>query len=320
MERHSKPADIAGNLFWGTLILLIGVTWLAINLGLVSESVWDQLWPLWPVLLIIWGLNIILQRTALHILCYLSPLILILAFAYAIASATPDSAGAAWRWTQPLGTLTAPAGPVEDYSYTYDLPANVEEVALTLDLGACRLEVEEAADPDQVSISYQGNVGIPEVDFTLEDGRLEVAGSSPSTRRAGRNTHQEWTVQLPARIPLSLSLDAGAADCRLDLRGFRLRTLDCDSGATKLKALLPPPGDEGYTVNLDTGAATTELRFPAGAPVVVQSDAALSVTNLREAGFRKRDGKWFSEGYAEGVPHARVSLEAGASTLSIQFD
>jgi hypothetical protein len=69
---------------WGITLILIGLLFLANNLGEVSWWVWYDLLRLWPVLLIVVGLEIIVKRSKLQMLGYLSSVIVIAAFAYVV--------------------------------------------------------------------------------------------------------------------------------------------------------------------------------------------------------------------------------------------
>jgi hypothetical protein len=69
---------------WGITLILVGLVFLANNLGGLSWWVWYDLMRLWPVLLIVIGLEIIVKRSKLQVLGYLSSILVIATFAYVI--------------------------------------------------------------------------------------------------------------------------------------------------------------------------------------------------------------------------------------------
>ena len=69
---------------WGITLILVGLVFLANNLGQLSWWVWYDLMRLWPVLLIVIGLEIIVRRSKVQMLGYLSSLIVIASFAYVV--------------------------------------------------------------------------------------------------------------------------------------------------------------------------------------------------------------------------------------------
>src|SRR5210317_857070 len=46
------------NIFWGIILILIGVLFILQNLNVVDFE-WVRLWRLWPVLLVLWGVSIL---------------------------------------------------------------------------------------------------------------------------------------------------------------------------------------------------------------------------------------------------------------------
>ena len=51
-----------GGLFFGMIVLFVGVVALLYTMGLVSHAFWYAIAPFWPILLILWGASIILGR------------------------------------------------------------------------------------------------------------------------------------------------------------------------------------------------------------------------------------------------------------------
>ncbi len=80
---------------WGVLLILIGGTFLAINLGYLSWWVWIDLLYLWPVLLIAIGLEMIVRKTRIEWIGYLSAVMLVGCFIWAIDQNGGFSASAA---------------------------------------------------------------------------------------------------------------------------------------------------------------------------------------------------------------------------------
>ncbi|PLW97069.1 MAG: hypothetical protein C0591_07675, partial [Marinilabiliales bacterium] len=46
------------NIFWGIILMLIGVLFILQNLNVIDFE-WVKLWRLWPVLLVLWGISIL---------------------------------------------------------------------------------------------------------------------------------------------------------------------------------------------------------------------------------------------------------------------
>ncbi len=68
-------------IFWGLLLVTIGILFLLKNLGLICFS-WCGLWMIWPVLLIFWGITILpvndLTKTILSVIAIILGVVLLL--------------------------------------------------------------------------------------------------------------------------------------------------------------------------------------------------------------------------------------------------
>jgi hypothetical protein len=289
MTRPHKKGDIVNSLFWGTLILLIGVTLLGVNTGYLSSDVWGNVLQLWPVLLIVWGLNIILRNTSLQFISYLS-------------LSGPESRD------------------IVKYTHDYERNEDVHKLSVEFDLGAASLDVISSSEDVFIDVEIKANTGEPTVNFELDGNTLNMCAASPSHSGRWGNFKEEWSVQLPAGIPLSLYLDVGASACELDLEDILLSYLVIDAGAVAIDASLPAPDVEGYTVIIDLGASDLDLSFPEDTPLRIKAESALSATNFKKAGLKKTDGYWCSETYEPGVPFADLSITSGVASINVTFD
>jgi len=320
MTRPHKKGDIVNTLFWGTLILLIGVTLLGVNMGYLSSDVWVNVLNLWPVLLIVWGLNIILRNTSLQFISYLSPVILILAFTYAATWAPVENESGGWHLPSYLGLPEPGSRTMTEYTYDFERTEDVHELNVEFDLGAASLDVKSSFEGALIDVEIKANTGEPTVNFELDGNMLNMYAASPSHQGKWGNFKEEWSVQLPVGIPLSLDLDVGALSCELDLEDMLLSHLDIDAGAVSIGASLPAPDVEGYTVNIDMGASDLDLSFPAGTPLRIKAESALSATNFKKAGLKKTGGYWCSEAYEAGTPFVDLSITSGVASIDVTFD
>ncbi len=313
-----KTPEIVNSLFWGTFVLLLGATLLGINLGYLSASIWDSLIKLWPILLIVWGLNIVFRHTYLQVLSYLSPLVLIAAFAYA-TTMTPvgDDSG---KWYAPLLHLGDSHRniPAAEYKYEFrNLEAMATSVQLTL--GGSNIDVSASSEEKFAEVRVTSNVGKPNVEMTLEQDTLKVSGKS--AREIGRlvNHRDDWKVRLPVGLPTELKIDAGAADCILDFSKIELTSLTVDTGASDLEVTLQSPPLQGSNIRVDSGASDITIKVPTGTPLKVDVDSAAVSSNFKQAGLSKRDGSWYSMNYSPDKPAIEISIDSGASDVSIQY-
>lgn len=314
-----KTPEIVNSLFWGTFVLLIGATLLGINLGYLSASIWDSLIKLWPILLIVWGLNIVFRHTYLQVLSYLSPLVLIAAFAYA-TTMTPSSEDNG-KWYAPvfhIGDTRSNVTP-NDYKFEYKKDPNVTSTELDLKLGGSDVEVAASPSDGFAEVLVTTNVGEPKVKFSAEGSVLKIDGQAP--RSIGRivNHKDDWTIHLPPGLPTKVTVDAGAADCKLDFSQIKLISLKVDSGASDIDVTMQAPPPEGSKVEIDSGASDIGLTVPKDSPLKVKVDSAAVSSNFKAIGLVKKGGFWYSANYLAGKPAIEVNIDAGAADISINY-
>jgi len=85
---HSRCHHYGMGGIWGLGVLFAGVILLLNSTGLVSQDIWNYIWPLWPVLLVLIGLRIIAGFSPVaHFLIFLLTLAAFcLIFLYGLAS------------------------------------------------------------------------------------------------------------------------------------------------------------------------------------------------------------------------------------------
>ena len=327
-EHHYRRVRSHGeSLFWGTLIILVGVTWLGINLGYFSSAIWYELLRLWPILLIIWGLNILVRRTPLQFLVYVTPIILVVAFAWVLVG---KPMWPTFTMLQSGRLVTTPrsegSAELRNYHYLLEREEGVAELVAQVDAGAAVVVIDSmVADSDCVAeIDYLTSRGEPEVSMKVKGSTAYVEipqRESVSTSLAhpfpGK---QEMTVHLPSDLPLDLELNAGASRVDARLTHTLLRSLQINGGAASVDIALPEVGDSGYRVGISSGAASVRIRFPQDTPLYLESTSALSAANFAEAGLTRQDDHWESASYNRQKPHAKVTIEGALSSISLSFE
>jgi hypothetical protein len=108
-----KPKNPTGgaNAFWAVVLVSIGIIFLLNNFGLVPWEVWANIWRFWPVVLILWGVQLVFGRNWFsNLLVAVLGLGLVLAIlVVSVASVNEDfdswSAGNIPFWMQIRGTV-----------------------------------------------------------------------------------------------------------------------------------------------------------------------------------------------------------------------
>jgi hypothetical protein len=127
-----------------------------------------------------------------------------------------------------------------------------------------------------------------------------------------------FDVKLNAGVPLTLTLQTGAADVRLDLSQLRVTRLDLATGASTTWLRLPETA--GPTMaHLSGGASTLTVEVPQGVAARITHRGGLSTLKVDESRFPAAGGQTYrSADYDTAQNRVDLSIETGASTVTVQ--
>ena len=286
-----------------TLLIALGVLLLLQTTGVVPWSVWWTIWRLWPVLIIVLGINIALGSRMPWLAGTLIALVLIAAVA--IGFATYD------------GRMTG----VESVAML-DEPLNgVENVDVSIDLGAGTLVVSSL--PETSTNLVEGELrsfGISEVQTSVVRSpgyaELELSTNGISFDFFG-NPDRRWDVQLSPLPAISIDLDTGASNLTLDLSNLNVSNLSVRGGAADIEILAPREAGH-VNIEIDVGAANVDVVIPELVGARIDADLGLSGLSVDESRFPKSGDVYVSSNFDISANRVYLEIDAGASSVDIR--
>ena len=297
----------ARQLWFGVVLILVGVLILMSNLGFLRWSFWEALRQLWPVLLISIGLTMLLAETRW---VFLGPLLLVAVILF--AALNPEG--------MPLGLGSAGGGYTvrrsASYSKAWDPSITQGELELKVHAGT----ISFIGSPEQLisgRISYRR--GMPIWGYQQRGGQAIVTLSSGKTgRRLTGNDGYEGSIALGVMVPWEIQLELGAGKLLGDLRTVPLARLTAELGAGSMDLTLPDRGIRGE-IGIKGGASSVKLRVPRGVGLRVQLQNPIGSHNLDAAGLKKMGNYWISDDY-ETVPSAYdIMVSLGVGRLELEY-
>jgi hypothetical protein len=194
---------------------------------------------------------------------------------------------------------------------------------VTLSYGGGRLIVTSGARDDQL---YAGRFG-GAVARTVRrvDDRLDVAlrpelhqwSGWPGSRRWGGDQGMlDWTVAFNPTVPLSLSLETGAARTELDLSNLRVVELTVQTGVSSTSIILP--AHAGATrATVKAGVASVHLSVPAGVAARIVGQMGLGALNVDESRFPRHGKIYESPDYASATDRLDLNVEGGLGAIDV---
>jgi hypothetical protein len=288
--------------FWPVVLIAIGVIALLADLNVISSDRLYRLADLWPLILIVIGLELIARRT-LHGSAVDVATILIVLIA----------AGGAIVYVS-LG----PAIPGGTHSFDASGQIGSSKTAtLQVDVGNLNMTVEGdgslGSDLYRAHIQYSGIK--PTVDLDAASGVLHIEQRGGFTFFG--NPRFVLDLQINPAVVWSFNINSGAANGTYRLSEIRVGGIELNTGASREDFTLgPPTGKVPITVN--GGALTILVHRPVGTEASARvSGGAVNLTadGDHEGGIGSKS--WQSDGYDSAQDAYRIEVNAGASTVTV---
>lgn len=248
------------SLFWPVMLIGAGVIGLLATTGVLSRENFTVLLRLWPVLLVLIGLDILFGRRwpALGALLGIATVALVIGLMLIGPSQGwgEDLEVKTERFTEPLGAATSAS------------------VRLNLSSGPTEITaLSDSSDLIDAELNYTG-----EIDF-------EVSGDRDKTVTLVErdpvfsfffdwfedDEELRWDIGLSPQVPLDLDVDGGSGSAELDLRALQLTRLVLDVGSGSVDGRLPDT-EARYDARVDGGSGSCRLDVASGADVGLEID------------------------------------------------
>lgn len=286
--------------FWPALLILAGVVALLVNTGQIPVDRLYQLLNLWPLVLIVIGLELILRRTVHGVMGDVAMALIVLlaivgAAAYVTVSPNPGN----------INKLDTEQGLGE-----------VKTARVEINAGAATINISSAARSDlyRAHVDYSGQT--PDVHFDAGTGSLIIS-------QRGKNflpfqpRHFAVDLKISSEVAWAIDLNTGAATTTLDLADVHLSSISLNTGAAKDEITLGPATGV-VPVEINGGALTVNIHRPGGTEASVDvSGGAVSLNadgrNMHAIGHLSFE----SPGYSGATNSYRVEVNGGACTVRL---
>ncbi|MFD2573047.1 LiaI-LiaF-like domain-containing protein [Spirosoma soli] len=332
-------------LFWGIFLLTLGVLFLARRAGWLDVD-WHALVNLWPVLLILAGINLILERRG-NPAAFVTTVILAVAVPttiFGLFARNRDHHEYNMRWHHDddnddqddngddddddnetdyrAERERRDEADTEVHSNTFaeSMDGDTREAVLKLSGGAGRFVISEPttelikADTKQTVGSYSMSVDrdetthIPTIELkpTEEHQNIDLKDGKFENR---------VDVHLNTKPVWTMDVALGAGQGDLDLSPYAIKSLKIGAGAADLDLKLGAKADAS-DVKLDVGAASVTVRVPKEVGCRIKKDGALNLEQLddfTEVG----GGEFVSPGYDAAAKKMTIRFDGGISSFKV---
>ncbi|HEY4915229.1 MAG TPA: DUF5668 domain-containing protein [Candidatus Dormibacteraeota bacterium] len=285
--------------FWPALLILIGIVALLVNSGVISTDRLALLADLWPVILIVIGLELIARRGLPGQAGEVAAVLIVLiaaggAVAYVALAPNPSS----------TGRLDSHA-----------TVGNLDHAALEIDAGASTITVTGTSslegDLYHATIDYAGPK--PEVNFDRSSGTLSISQGNTgfSVFQTRRFT---LDLQINSSIPWTITSNGGASTETFRLGSVPLKSMEINTGASSEDITLGTPSGV-VPISINGGALTVNLHRPPGTGASVNVSGG--VVSLNFDGRQNHAIGNLQQSSGSGTDTYRVEVNGGGCTVTM---
>jgi hypothetical protein len=343
----SKHTNWKKRSYFGPILLIIaGLLFLAHNLGFVPGEGWDTIWKLWPVLLVVAGLDDLIRGEGIA-----WPILLIGAGAFLLYNYFGPQAWISWTQIVQLWPIILIAVGIDIMFKGGSGWSTVLGVVLTIALvgGAIWIVTSEtgiSAEYTDIRHVYQADTTNSDLDLSLGFGELILSSAategvliegriSPSQRDEEKMesasgisyklennqpaiypNSSRWELGLADDLELDLSAHNGVGEMFLSLEQLDLEALDINQGVGRLIVRLP--AESAGDLFIKQAIGTIRVVIPDGKNVIVDAQNGLTKIDF-PAGFELGSGFYASPGANKSNADLKITVEQAIGVVKFQY-
>ena len=289
--------------FWPGVLILVGVIALLANSGVIAPDRLYQLFDLWPLVLVVVGLELIIRRGMPGVGGDLAAaLVVLLAIGGALAYVA----------VAPNPTATR----------TFDASSQVGGIGqgnLQIDAGAATITITGAGDLGtdlyRAHIEYSGNK--PEVTLDSSNGNLKITQSNTDSLTFFRDRKFTLDLKLNTDIPWTVVENSGATTDKLDFSDVQVGSIVMSTGASHDDITLGPASGI-VPVTINGGALTVNVHRPSGLAASINvSGGAVSLNADGKQSHAIGHLSYATADFAGANDGYRIEVNGGACTVTL---
>ena len=256
MEKEPRPRS----LFWPILLVGVGIIWLLSNLGIIQTVSIGSVLKLWPLLLIVLGIEILFSRRYPWVGAVVG--LVAIGVVVTIMIAGPQL-GLETGSTLKTETFSTPIENVTSVEYNFDTSSSPVTISALEEGGQDLISAE---------VTYAGIMNFDVAGTTEKTIRLsETSGQSDWLNWDLSFDQLGWDIGLAPEIPSDLILNGGSGSIDMDLSGLNLNSLRTDFGSGSSEIILPETV-EPYEVEIESGSGSVNLDLPENTSLTLTLD------------------------------------------------
>ncbi len=298
-----------GKIFWGILLVTLGILFAFRNFGVIDFSI-HNIFRLWPLLLVFWGIAIIPLKPMVKFI--LTIIAIIIAVVFLLKSPAREYHWFNWHRVDDYSQIDESEMIEQHFAEAFD--PGILFAELNLDVAAGDFKIENTS-VDLFEFTNEGNSVSYDVNADRENDKAIIEIHNEGIQIGNKKFREESLLSLNEQPVWDLDIDVGAADMKMDLRPFKISNIEIDGGAAAIDIKV---GDrmEKTEISIDAGASSIKIKIPESSACEVKFQTFLSSQELD--GFIKiKKGLYQTPNFSSSANKIYIEVEAAVTSLKI---
>ncbi len=332
--------------FGPILLIAIGLIFLAKNIGVIPGEGWETIWRLWPILLVVAGIDDLFRGEGIA-----WPILMIGAGLFLLYNYFGPQARISWTqvltlwpillialgidvlfrgrssWMSIVGVVLAVAllgGAVLLTGQTVEVPARYDRISEPVPAEATSAELDLSLDVGELLIGTdaKGDTLISGA-ITPGDYRDDLASKAGVAQYELENIRPaffpytaRWELDLNPDLSAGLMINNGVGELMLEIAGLELDSLTADQGVGRMVVTLPESSAD--PIHIKQGVGVVLIQIPEGSRVAVDAQNGLSKVDF-PPGFELESGYYVTPGANQTNADLLITVEQGVGLVDIVY-
>ncbi len=292
------------NIFWGIILIFFGVLFTMENLHVIDFD-WYNMWRLWPVIIILWGISILPVKDIIKVALVLVVL-----------------SGSIWymvndnvRWRLPDEDATEISSHAINQEFQVPFEDSTATATLFMEMAAGSFYMNETTD-QLVDFRKRGSLTDYRYSVMQEGADADIRIMMDDDLRVNSKKKNRIEVKLSPIPVWNLDFEVGAASVELDFRSYQVESVKIEGGAAAFDLTLGDLYPE-TRVDIEAGASSIDLRIPESSGCELKINTVLSGRNI--SGFVKYENDLYrTANFDEASNKIYIEVNAAVSSYSIK--
>jgi hypothetical protein len=332
--------------FGPILLIAVGLIFLAKNIGLIPGEGWGTIWRLWPILLIVAGVDDLFRRQGVA-----WPILMIGSGIFLLVNYFGPQTQISWTQIIQLWPILLIAVGIDILFKDQSSGMTVVGILLAVLLlgGAVWLtgqQVTISADYQQISEALTSEIDSSELSISLDVGELVIGDDGESDRlitgnitpgdalqgldiKGGKGQYHlesrgpdffphtaRWELELNPAILSDIQIQSGVGELVLDIGELDLDALLVNQGVGRIVVQLPD--SSARRILIKQGVGEIRVLLPQGSRIAVDAQNGLSKVNF-PGGFELEDGYYVTSGTNNSNADLLITVEQGVGLVDFRY-